>query len=580
VLFVGNGIAKHATSGTLLATRHDPTKERPPPPYPTPVSFPRIEFLPELHATWNQGSAPNLFQHYSRIRKLSDVSAQHLSILNISLRHIDTEGNNNIEKLFLTNEIADSFLPPLSWLDASSAHPNAQASSRVLSNGKAFPSQQEFSIRCKELRHANEDAYRALTRTPVNGQPSARLAHLRRFWEALDNMAYYWDTSADQYYPPTSEKKPTSENAENESFADDAESAAAAAAADEPRKRVKPNPQQEIRDRGFDLPVGSHPPPVDTALDIRPPEVPGVAAERPAGTYRGNRIGNGAGMPDQFRVDAARAFVEPIAWAFGFTLAAHKRPPVLEIKSLLVPIKLSGTVWRPPNQREKARAGYLEGPVLGISCRSEIEFAEGKADSVLDTLRELGAMLCLAQERAREGETERKPGEGKWWTIVPRWGGGPGGEMGDAITSKDEEIEPGEDLISKELESRGRPTGRGSGQKRKQAIANAWKTLRVGVGFWETRTDYTAVGKSPDADWDEVFLVSCLNHHISILKLRVHDDYLHFLRTGECPEHISNPAWSAPIASRSKWYDLFNVEDRLEAFRLLWGIMGYLARVD
>ncbi|KIW05569.1 uncharacterized protein PV09_03444 [Verruconis gallopava] len=565
-------------SSSLLAARHDPTKERPAPPYPTPVSFPRLESFREAPHAWTEGSAPDLFKHYSRIRKLSDVSTQHLAALNVSLRDI----SHDFDDFFSTNELAHAFVPPASWLEPSaapsSALPALPGQSRVLSNGRPFPSQQDFSIRSKELRHTNEDAYRALTRTPHNGQPPARLAHFRRFWEALDNMNYYWDTSCDEYIPEGSVSQSDNGRARKEESSEDADEAVVDT--DEPRKRVRPNPQPDTSGAGFELPVGPAPPSGELLLDIRPPKVPG-SAEKPPGTYRGNRIGNGAGMPESYRTDAARAFVEPIAWSFGFTMAAHRKPPVLEIKSLLVPIKLSGTVWRPPNEREKARAGCLQGPVLGISCRSETEFAEGKADPVLDVLRELGAMLCLAQERAREGRTERKPGENRWWTSVPRWGGGPGGEMGEAITSSDDDIEPGgEEKTAPNSETKARANTRGTSSKRKQAIINAWKTLRVGSGYWDPRVDYAAVGKPPGSKWDEIYLVSSLNHHISILRLRVHDDYIHYLLTGDCPKQVTDPEWSTPVLSRSRWFDLFTPEDRLEAFRLLWGIMGYLARVD
>ena len=57
--------------------------------------------------------------------------------------------------------------------------------------------------------------------------------------------------------------------------------------------------------------------------------------------------------------------------------------------------------------RDKAKMGYLQGPVLGISCRGDTEFAEGRSDPILDLLREAGAMLCFAEERSREGKTER-----------------------------------------------------------------------------------------------------------------------------------------------------------------------------
>ena len=88
----------------------------------------------------------------------------------------------------------------------------------------------------------------------------------------------------------------------------------------------------------------------------------------------------------------------------------------------------------------KARQGWMEGPLLGLQCRSEVDFGPGEnstSHAVLDVVRELGGMLLLAQERAREGQTEKRSGEGKWWTEQPRWGGGPGGEVGEATGASD-----------------------------------------------------------------------------------------------------------------------------------------------
>ena len=83
----------------------------------------------------------------------------------------------------------------------------------------------------------------------------------------------------------------------------------------------------------------------------------------------------------------------------------------------------------------------------------------------------------------------------------------------------------------------------------------------------------------------QVFMVSSLNHHISILKLTVHEAYLDYLEHEQLPNPLqSDPpmpadqAWCSPILERTQWYDLFNIEERVEAFRALWGIMAYLAR--
>lgn len=39
-----------------------------------------------------------------------------------------------------------------------------------------------------------------------------------------------------------------------------------------------------------------------------------------------------------------------------------------------------------------------------------------------------------------------------------------------------------------------------------------------------------------------------------------------------------DPHWCRPTLQRSRWYDLFVEEDRVEAFQGLWGVMAFLTR--
>jgi hypothetical protein len=74
--------------------------------------------------------------------------------------------------------------------------------------------------------------------------------------------------------------------------------------------------------------------------------------------------------------------------------------------------------------------------------------------------------------------------------------------------------------------------------------------------------------------------VSSLNHHVSLLRLRVHDAYMDFLETGKMPAPESVPAdWSAPVLHRTRWYDLIDPRDRAEVLRGLWGMVGFLSRL-
>lgn len=476
-----------------ITTHYDRLEEwRPPPPEPTRVSFPALDFLPDVSSTWVRGSVPDLFRLYGGIRNSADVSIQHLMVLNLSFHEINESCSAD---LFPSDRVAGMFLPPTSWLSSIAVAANLETRARLLRNGRPFPSWQEFDVRCNELRHANEDAYRALTGRAKEEVHLPRLAHFRRFWEGLDNMACYWDVASDHYIAVS----PESHRLVSGAISIGIRLGRSAVITRNPREEGAASVQSTLSSNDLESSIGTI---AQTAghQDMRVCKE-SLLVEPSLTRYRGNRIGNGAGMPDIYRTDAILAFVQPIAWSFGFTIAAHRKPTVVELRSLLIPITLSGTVWRPPDDRHKARAGFLEGPVLGISCRNEVEFAQGKADPVHDCLMEIGAMLCLAQERAREGIAETQPGKGRWWTSTPRWGGGIGGEMGEAVAAGNNSDDH---TVGNDLLDQGSRAERPARSKRKQAAATAWKTLRAGVGLWDSKVEYTAIGKVAGSEWDNV----------------------------------------------------------------------------
>lgn len=517
-------------------------------------------------------------------------------------------------------------MPSASWLDAPDQQEPLTSDSVVtlLSNGRRVPDRKEFYVRAKELLFKNEDAFSTLTRKSTGGQVPLRLAHFRKFWEGLDNMAYYWDNSLDEYRPP----QPEADNTTAETDAPLKQEAGASGQEtraetktdwiakmgsgfgspdeSEPRKKAKTeavNDQtmaQSVQTNGFGgsiaaqtvsitpsrvLPSRIAPSRFPNTINMEPQEKP---ADMSNGSYRGYRIGNGSEMPDQYRVDCVRAFVEPIAWAFGVTLAQHRRPPVLLLEHVRFPVRMSSVAWRGPQDRMKARQGWMEGPVLGIQCRPDVNFgASGNidAESNLDAIRELGGLLLLAQERTREGKVEQLAGEGKWWTTKERWGGGPGGEVEDVAAPNAQEKSVHRNVDGSRVRLRPTP-------------AQIWKVVKPGNPLWDPKVVYEAIGKDRSKEWDDVwhlplsgcdaevlltctqvFMVSSLNHHVSLLKLHVHPAYLDYITHGKLPEsQPSDPNWCSPKLERTQWFDLFNVEDRTEAMRGLWGVMSYLLR--
>jgi hypothetical protein len=435
-----------------------------------------------------------------------------------------------------------SHMPPASWLDAPEQQDPSTKGPRVtlLSNGRRVPDRKDFYVRARELLFKNEDAFSTLTRKSTGGQAPLRLAHFRKFWEGLDSMAYYWDNSLDDYRPPNPENgDPTAET--DTSLSQDAgvdgQETRTETKTDwvakmgsgfgppdegEPRKKAKTESvsgqtmAQSVHANGFGgsiaaqtasiipsrvLPARIAPSRFPNTTNMEPQEKP---ADISNGSYRGYRIGNGSEMPDQYRIDCVRAFVEPIAWAFGVTLSQHRRPPVLLLQHVRFPVRMSSVAWRGPQDRMKARQGWMEGPVLGIQCRPDVNFgASGNldAESNLDAVRELGGLLLLAQERARDSKVEQLAGEGKWWATKARWGGGPGGEVGDAATSNETS---GPEATPNPQEKSVQRNTDGSRVRRRPTPAQIWKVVKPGNPLWDPKVLYEAIGKDKCAEWDDV----------------------------------------------------------------------------
>ena len=77
-------------------------------------------------------------------------------------------------------------------------------------------------------------------------------------------------------------------------------------------------------------------------------------------------------------------------------------------------------------------------------------------------------------------------------------------------------------------------------------------------------------------------MLSSINHHIAILHLRVHRRYLEIVTTGESdfsPElDTPDQPWHELKLRRTKWYDLFDAQDRVEALEGVWEVFHYSLR--
>lgn len=103
-----------------------------------------------------------------------------------------------------------------------------------------------------------------------------------------------------------------------------------------------------------------------------------------------------------------------------------------------------------------------------------------------------------------------------------------------------------------------------------------YRKMMPPASTWDKKARYMAIGKpgGVNGDWDEVFLVSCVNHHLSFLRGRVGKGILEVIGG----ERDGNEGFERTVVWRTKWYDLFRAEDRVEAMRVLWGVMAWAMR--
>jgi hypothetical protein len=550
-------VSTNILSDELVIGRLNPSVERPAPRHATPVSFPNFDFLKNLEALeWNKDNKPNLFDLRLKWQYPPHGGVdQALGIDVFKTINVTFEPVGEFDQLFKTGDNSALYLPSADW---GTTEPDAEQRKAVncpttktaqgqvvaqkLSNGRPFPTRGDFWERANQLRLSNIDGFRGYARISIDDRPIPRVTHARPFFEHLDGMVQYWDTSLDEYIPPNSIGSSENDN--------------------KPRKRTKlspddpdmPSPSSESCAPSSTLSAIATPivPPTesvtlaDATISMHPKRpnssrrtIPGFRRGEPSpppvGTYRGWRIDSGKNMPNGTRDLLVKALLEIAMWPFGFHVdTSERQPPRVEIQALRVSVPLTRRIWRPPTDRIEAKMGTVYGPVLGMSARPMTGFDENKIYSEVDLLREFGTLLLLAQERNRMGRREKRPGEGLWWDEKPRWAGMPyevPGEypglyqtpsndsdiIADTASTIDTKGSLDQKTLSdqkekrllgytarKEKERQRRREELPSDMTARQRSIHSYKKFAPSVASWEPKAKYVPIGKEPGSDWDEV----------------------------------------------------------------------------
>lgn len=448
--------------------------------------------------------------------KPTDITDRHAQALNVTVWPLCS-----IEELLPSAPDGGSYLPSLEPEQSTGAPPDDASTA----DAAAARKQKDLEERLVELRLDNDLAFRVLNKNMIQGVKPPRLAYMRKFWEGLESMSQYWDCSLDEYFEskePSLNEEQTAKRQRLDTGSIDVtngnHTSASTSIVDQtltpsqdlangPNNRTQNTDSTESKDN--EASAGT-----DTAMDdvSRDTSNASVTPESQSRMrYKGRRTNTGRAMPDQFRVDMVKGFVEGTIWPFRTNLSPPRMMPIVQFGKLNLPVRQTAAVYRMPTDRMKARQGWLEGPIISVQARSDTDFLADDASPIedksrLDFMREIGGLLQLVQERHREGKSEVKPGEGKWWTTNPRWGGGPGGEVENEFGNSDI-VAAAEELVEVNKEGNDKKEKDSSRGRKKKTPATLWKELKPGRGYWDPKTTYTAIGTRPESDYDDVRLV-------------------------------------------------------------------------
>ncbi|KAI0198633.1 hypothetical protein F4808DRAFT_435259 [Astrocystis sublimbata] len=540
-----------------------PPSPGPPPknvPPPTPVNLPQCN--PQFTGSSDSREHPSLVRYLQKLYRPTQLNESYFAAVGVHV-HVDAPAEQVIPEPWC--------LPSASgWdgIDIDEARRRDPDFRKPLSNGRLSPEARVYTERREELSTANQAAFRTVCRfKPEPGKPPVRLGHCYEFFRRLEFMATYWD---DTSLPPLQD-----EDTDQESHATS-------------------TPQRTT--------YRKHP----TLL-----------------------------MPPELRHNMVSAFVKLVSYDFGCNLSPPKVEPRLYLREpdpsphsapvlrgKYMPRKSHfpsgcGFLCRTPTTREAARAGIVEGPIAAISVRHATGFTK-PLEAHIDFGRELVAALATAQIRAREADNSLACEHLSWWCNKKRWGGGEGGPIGrelegdlvagdkdaqnaanssedcdlpNGIPSSAERLSggplPGHRSSSSSITYppgipvRGFPLNRGAPLNKRPrktlTVYDRYRMIKPPSSNYDPKTRYMQIGKVPNGKFDDVFVVSSLYHHICLMRVRVPDQLLKVLSGHEEPA-AGGRSWEKLEIWRSQWFDMFIPEQRLEAMRLLWGMMAWTMR--
>ncbi|KAI5919743.1 hypothetical protein F4810DRAFT_473769 [Camillea tinctor] len=623
-----------------------PPKNVPP---ATPITLPRCTPQVPDSPSEDGSSEPSLVRFLQTLHRPTDISDAHFAALGVHV-HPDVPAEDVVpDPSYLPSASG------WDGIDLDEARRRDSAGfRRPLSNGNTSPEARVFFERRNELSIPNQAAFRTVRRIkPVPGKQAPRLGNCYEFFKQLDQMATFWD---DTSMPPWTGSGDDDDNDndndnDNDQQQGGEETTTSPAQNNGDTTTTTTGGDTETPERvTYRTGTGSAMPPefrhnlisafiklvaYDFGCNLAPPrleprlhllEPPHPPSPNKSSLLSPPSAPSRASAP----VPAQRASYFPSGCVFICRIPTTRDAARQGF--------MDGPVAAVSARNTTGFSFSSSSPSPSASpttSDADLEKAKEDAAARLDLGRELVAALIAAQHRARAGREERRFGEGKWWATQKRWGGGEGGPIGrevegDAAIVGDKDAAAGEvegpvapssssssaakgrssgvstsrsppSLMSLRGGARGMAMGIGGiaggiGGARKSrkgpTVYDSYRKVRPPSSNWDRKVRYEPIGRVRGADYDDVFVVSSLFHHVSVLRVRVPERLLDVLDGGVEEQEEGEGegrkegirkggrSWGKLEVWRSRWFDLFLVEERLEAMRLVWGMMAWVMRKD
>ncbi|KAF8471268.1 hypothetical protein BDZ91DRAFT_718215 [Kalaharituber pfeilii] len=316
-------------------------------------------------------------------------------------------------------------------------------------------------------------------------------------------------------------------------------------------------------------------------------------------TYYNPKEGAHSGMPERFREDLVKNFVEPICWGYNARLMPPRTPPRVQFQTSRFQTRLDFFAYITPSLPAERKAGLVEGPLFGIQCRHEDYFVHPGGPHCLEDsspspepeipdvpkppATDADGDSPMEEVTSSEGDAKKDDEKGEAVEIDAK----------EASKKVDEanlaKIEEARRKAAKREEEKKIRIKKGSWPE-----GDVWDTLKEVGALFCTAQERRKGGKGADGIgkaigrettwWDDIFLISAVHCHIAITHVHLSAPYLRFLETGNLPnpDHElikdDNSGWCEFKMQRTKWMNLADPNERVDAARAVSAILAFLVR--